>query len=474
MEFHTLHSLVYIIKWILNRVQDDSRNMSIFHAYDVRGLYPEEITPDVVRKIGAAFVQYTGAKTVAVGRDMRPSGDVLFPALCEGIASAGASIVDVGLVSTPLFYFSTINYPEHDAGIMITASHNPAQYNGLKFLHGDGSPIGGNSGLPEIEKLVEGMSDVDSRLRGNDTVITTKEVMSDYIERLFSLVSTDSIKPLRVVVDAGNGMGGYVAPEVFKKLKTVMTPMYFELDGTFPNHEANPIKPENMKDLQEMVLKVHADVGVAYDGDGDRVGFVDERGDLIGGDITTALLARALLQDHVGARMLYDLRSSKSVRETIQKHGGEAGVTRVGHAFIKKHMKEEDALFAGEVSGHYYFKEFKYLDVSDYALLLMLQMISSDGRPLSHIVAEVRHYSHSGEINFSVENKEIVINRLVDVYKEKAEQYSDMDGVLFDFGDWWFNVRSSNTEPKLRLNLEGKTKELMEEKLEEVIGVINS
>ncbi|MAG11530.1 MAG: phosphomannomutase/phosphoglucomutase [Parcubacteria group bacterium] len=451
--------------------------MSIFRAYDVRGLFPQEITPEVVMRIGAAFVKYTGAKTVAVGRDMRPSGEVLFPMLCVGIMSAGAKVVDVGLVSTPLFYFSVINYDEHDAGIMITASHNPAEYNGLKFLRGDGSPIGGDSGLPEIEKMVGEMTDMDSVRLRNDSLkadVQTKEVMDDYMSSLFSKVAVDDISPLRVVVDAGNGMGGHVAPKIFEKLPTHMTPMYFELDGTFPNHEANPIKPENMEDLQDMVLSSHADVGFAYDGDADRVGMVDERGSIVSGDIITALLARALLQDHPGARILYDLRSSKSVGETIAKRGGESAITRVGHAFIKKQMREENALFAGEVSGHYYFQEFNYLDVSDYALLLLLRMISKDGRPLSEIVAEVVHYSHSGEINFDVKDKQAVIDRLIATYKDKAEKFSDMDGVLFDFGDWWFNVRPSNTEPILRLNLEAKDDAMMEEKKAEVVAIISS
>ncbi len=442
--------------------------MSIFHAYDVRGLYPHEVTPDIVMKIGKAFVEYTGAKTVAVGRDMRPSGEILFPMLCVGIMSAGAKVVDVGLVSTPLFYFSVINYDEHDAGIMVTASHNPAEYNGLKFLHGDGSPIGGDSGLPEIEKMVNEMRPITSTI----SETTKKDVMDDYISKLYSFVLPSDVSPMRVVVDAGNGMAGHVAPEVFRRLRVAMTPMYFDLDGTFPNHEANPIKPENMKDLQREVLEQQADVGIAYDGDGDRVGFVDEKGGLISGDITTALLARELLKDKPGARILYDLRSSKSVGEVVNEYGGTSAVTRVGHAFIKQQMRKESALFAGEVSGHYYFQDFKYLDISDYAMLLMLRMISRDGRPLSEIVKDVLRYAHSGEINFDVDDKQAVIDRLISTYKDTAKKFSDMDGVLFDFGDWWFNVRPSNTEPKLRLNLEAKDEAMMEEKKKEVVAII--
>lgn len=442
--------------------------MNIFKAYDIRGIFPDEITPEIVRKVGFAVVRFTGAKTVAVGRDMRPSGDVLFPALCEGIAAAGARIVDVGLVSTPLFYFAVQHYPAHDAGVMVTASHNPAQYNGLKLLHGDGAPIGGDSGLLEIERMVREMADIDSVAYE----VERFDALSAYVARLYELVLPDSIAPLRVVVDAGNGMAGHVAPAVFAGLSCHLMPIFFELDGTFPHHEANPIKPENMRDLQRMVLETGADIGVAFDGDADRVGFVDERGEIVSGDIMTALIAREVLRDHPGQRVLYDLRSSKAVAEVVREAGGVPAMTRVGHSFIKKQMREEHAVCAGEVSGHYYFSAFGNLDVSDYALLLVLRMLSREQQPFSVLVSAVKRYAHSGEINFDVQDKQLVIDRLISVYKDRAERLYDFDGILCDFGDWWFNVRPSNTEPVLRLNMEARDETMLAEKKMEVIGHI--
>lgn len=442
--------------------------MSIFRAYDIRGLYPSEITPDIVRKVGSALVKFTGAKTIAVGRDMRPSGNDLCPALCEGIASAGGKVVDIGLVSTPLFYFAVQNYPEHEAGVMVTASHNPAEYNGLKMVMADGMPIGAESGMKDIEKMVNEMSEAPSVKCES----TEKSVIDDYISKLFSFIDPTEIKPLRVVVDAGNGMAGAVVPHIFKKLKCIMTPMYFELDGTFPNHEANPIIPENTKDLSDMVLKTHADIGVGFDGDADRIGFVDEKGDLITGDLITAILAKELLSENKGAKILYDVRESRSVAEVITEAGGKALMSRVGHSFIKAQMQKEDALFAGEFSAHYYFKEFGNLDNSDYALLLMLGLLSKAKRPLSELVKDVRRYAHSGEINFEAQNKQEVIDKLREKYEREAREVTDIDGIRLDFEDWWFNVRASNTEPKLRLNLEARNEAQMEEKKSQLIKEI--
>lgn len=442
--------------------------MSIFKAYDIRGLYPQEITADVARKVGRAMVKLTGAETIAVGRDMRASGEVLMQALCEGIAYEGAKVVDVGLVSTPLFYFSVREFAEHEAGIMITASHNPAVYNGFKLTRADGMPIGQDSGMRDIEKMVGEMDDGCSASR----VIEKKNTLDAYIQKLFSLVNPNEIGELKVVVDAGNGMAGYVVPEIFSQLSCEMQMLYFELDGNFPNHEANPIVAENMRVAMKNVVEIGADIGVGYDGDADRIAFIDEKGSLISGDITTALLAREILVDHPGARILYDIRGSKAIGEMIEEAGGTYGITRVGHAFIKEQMKKENALMAGELSGHFYFEEFGRMDTSDYALLLMLRLLTRSKKSLSQLVSEVRRYAHSGEINFDVEDKEKVLDRLKNRYQSIAKKFSEMDGLLFDFGDWWFNVRPSNTEPKLRLNLEAKDVEMMEEKKQEIISLI--
>ncbi len=443
--------------------------MSIFKAYDIRGEYPQELTIELARKIGCAFVQFTHATTVVVGRDMRNSGNVLMPALCEGIASAGAHIIDVGLVSTPLFYFSVAHYSEHDAGIMVTASHNPAQYNGFKMVYGDGMPIGIDSGLRDIENMVRHMNELASIAY----TVDKKNVVSDYIEKLYSLVEPHDISPLRVIIDAGNGMAGSTVPALFARLSCTMTPLFFEFDGTFPNHEANPIIVENIRTLSEKVVADRADCGVAYDGDADRIGFIDEKGELIPGDLIIALLAKELLREYNGGHILYDIRSSRAVAEIISECSGTSSVSRVGHAYIKHQMKQENALFAGEFSAHYYFREFGYVDNTDYALLLMLRMVSREQKPLSVLVSAVRRYAHSGEINFEVRDTSAVIERLMLHYKKNAQRFSELDGVLCDFGDWWFNVRSSNTEPKLRLVLEARDSELMEAKKQEVMQLID-
>lgn len=459
--------------------------MSIFRAYDIRGVYPVEIHAEIVRKIAYCMVKHTGAKTVAVGYDMRESRKELFQATCEGVWSAGADVVNVGLVSTPLFYFSVIHYGEHDAGIMVTASHNPAEYNGMKMLYGDGAPIGRGSGMEEIEQMVGEMANgilnrVQSLRRtrsGDDSIegnIREIDVLSAYVDVLCEKVNVQNITPLRVVVDAGNGMAGYVAPKIFERLPVRMTPMYFELDGSFPNHEANPIKEENTVAMRDMVLKTHADLGIAYDGDADRIAFCDERGEMIPGGMTTALLALSLLKSESDALILSDLRSSKAVEEVVLEAGGRFEMTPVGHSLIKKQMREQDALFAGELSGHFYFKEFAYLDIADYAMLLMLQLLSAEKRPLSKIISEMYSYAHSGEINFEVVDKNGVLKRLVEEYKDVAQKMYDFDGVMFEFGDWRFGVRASNTEPVLRLNLEAKNEVLMNDKVREINEIITS
>ncbi len=443
-------------------------NPSIFKAYDIRGVYPEEINEEVAYEVGRAFVNFTKAKTVVIGRDCRLSSDSLFKALAKGILKEGADVIDLGGCSSSVFYFSVGEYDLHDAGIMITASHNPKEYNGFKLVRGNALPIGGVSGMEEIKKLVLAGKWKDAPA-GN---VVESDLTNDYIEKILSFADVTKIKPLKVVADAGNGMGGIALKKLAKELPVELIPLFFEPDGNFPNHEANPTKPENLADLREAVLKHKADFGLALDGDGDRVAVIDEQGEVVRGDYLATIFAKIMLQKYPGAKILYDVRCSNIVPETIKNAGGIAEMTPVGHAPIKKIMADGGAVFGGELSNHFYFRDFYFAESPDLCLLLLLKYLSETSQKMSEAARDLKKYFHTGEINFKVDEKEKIIKKLEEKYGSQADKIIKIDGLRIDFSDWWFSVRASNTEPLLRLNLEAKNQKLMKEKREELRRLI--
>ena len=445
-----------------------SISSSIFKAYDIRGIYPEDLNEEVIYLIGRAMAVLTGAKTVVVGHDARVSSDSLVSSLEKGILEQGANVVDIGLVTTPMLNFAVAEYEEHEGGINVTASHNPKDYNGLKLCYGNALPIGENTGMADLKKLV-----MEAKFPAAPAgKMMKKEILDAYVEKVLSLVDVKKIKPLKVVVDTANAVGAVPLPEFFKKIPCKLIPLYFELDGNFPNHEANPIKEETLADLKKKVLEEGADLGVAIDGDADRIGFVDEKGETVRADLVLAVISRELLKKNPGELILYDVRSSRVVREEVENAGGRAEMCRVGHALIKKQMWDNGALFAGEFSSHFYYRDFYNVESGDLTMLKLLEIISQSGKPFSEIVAPLKRYYHSGEINFEVSDKEGKMKELEEKYAATAKEISHLDGIRLDFPDWWFNVRPSNTEPLLRLNLEAKIKELMEEKKEELFKLI--
>lgn len=444
-------------------------NEKIFKAYDVRGLYGEEINKDVAYNIGRALVNYTGAKKIAVGIDMRESSPILEAALIDGITDQGADVVTLGLSSTPMVYFASWKLAV-DAAVMVTASHNPAEYNGMKFCLKNAVPIGEGTGMEEIrDAAVAGDFSYDGE---KGQVEEDGELKKEYLEYVTSFFKK-GIGRKKVVIDFANGMG-IADKEVYANLSSEIETvyMYDKYDGNFPNHEANPLKLETLAALQQKVLAEKADLGIAYDGDADRVGFVSEKGEIIPMDYVTALLGKEVLKKHSGGTVLYDLRSSNAVKEVLEENGAVAHRCRVGHSLIKAQMRKENAIFAGELSGHYYWQENSNAEMATLAVLTLINLMNESGQKISELVAELRRYFQSGEINSEVADKDAVLSKLK--WKYVDGQLDTLDGIRIDFPDWWFNVRASNTEPKLRLNLEAKTKELMEEKRDEVLGIIRS
>ncbi len=445
-------------------------NPAIFKAYDVRGIYPTEINEDAAYAYGRALVRYLDVPQVAVGRDMRLSSPALAEALIRGVTDQGADAIDLGLTTTDELYFAVgkFNYP---AGVMITASHNPKQYNGIKTCREHAIALSSATGLNDIRDLMlKGTFPAPSE-QGR---VIRLDVTQDYVDHALSFIDTSKIKPLKVVIDAGNGMAGMMMPRVFKKLPAQLIPLYFELDGSFPNHPASPIEPENMVDLQKAVREHHADLGAAFDGDADRVFIVDEHGGLIGGDMVTALVAKSLLKKHPGSTILYNLICSRSTPETIERSGGKAIRTRVGHSFIKTQMRDENAIFGGEHSGHFYFRDNWYADSGLIAFLIILELISEEGKPVSELLKPIDIRFRSGEINSEVKDIPGKLKQLEAHYQAQGAEIDHLDGITVQFKDWWFNVRASNTEPLIRLNLEADTKALMEAKRDEVLALIRS
>jgi len=450
----------------------------IFKAYDVRGIYPDELDEEAAFKIGAAFVTFLGKKNIVIGRDMRRSSDALSDSLAAGINYRGGKVIDIGLCSTDMVYFAVAKY-KHDGGIMITASHNPPQYNGMKFVRENAIPIGEDSGLEQIKDIVvrdkELQGAYSSKTKPTDAI--KKQVLVEFRKHVLSFIDIDKIKPLKIIVDAGNGMAGLTAPEIFSELKCKVIPMCFELDGSFPDHQPDPLVPENRVKIESRMKKGDLDLGIAFDGDADRCFFIDDKGKFVPGDFITALLAEHFLKKNKGkkdsvSKVIYDVRASWAVRDIVHKSGGVPLVNRVGHAFFKQRMRDEKAVFGGEVSGHYYFRDNFNADSGIIAALVLIGILSDSGKKLSELVSRFKDYHVSGEINSTVQDKDAAIAKLKEKYSD-AKQYF-IDGISVEYDDWHFNVRKSNTEPLLRLNLEAKSSKLMKQKTDEVLGVIRS
>lgn len=442
----------------------------IFKAYDIRGLVEGELSDELFYRIGRAAVRKTGAKCVLVGYDMRPSSIPFTNALIRGVTDEGADVINIGLASTPILNISALRDSSVDLGIMITASHNPESYNGCKLLDTKTLlPIGLDSGLSEIRDMVETEEFGVSERIGT---VTSQNVKQAYVDQIFAMADTSQLRPLTVVFDFGNGIEGIVIDDVLVRLPVTPTHLFKEPDGRFPNHEANPIKHETLRDLQRTVLEKKADFGFAFDGDADRVGLVDEKGNIISGDIMMALLVPTMLKKYPGSPVLYDLRSSRVVRETIEACGGIPIESKVGRTIIIQEMRKHSACFAGELSCHFYYTGLSNVESGDLTLLWFLKVLSESGKTMSELVAPLMKYVHSGEINFEVEDKDAMIATIENVYAAKGGHISHLDGVKVDFSDWWFLLRKSNTEPLLRLTLETSSKELTAEKVAEIRQII--
>src|SRR5262245_29551346 len=446
-------------------------NPGIFKAYDVRGVYPGEIHEEGARAIGAAFVAYLKAERIAVGRDMRLSSPELAAAFIDGATSQGAHVVDYGMIPTDMLYFAVAR-DGHDGGVQITASHNPKQYNGMKMVRKEAFPLSGEEGIAQIREMIAADAiPAPAARRGS---VTTRDVLDAYVEHVLSFIDPSIVKPFNVVLDAGSGMGAIAAPKIFDRLACRTTRLCFEIDGTFPNHEANPLIEENRRDITEAVVRQKADVGIAWDGDADRCFFIDGTGEFISGDFITALLAQAFLLKQPGATIIYDLRASHAVRDIVAAHGGKALMNRVGHAYIKRRMRETNAAFGGEVTGHYYFRDNFFADNGMIPALLILELMSKHGKTLHELLAPLREkYFISGEINTKLAHMDHVAAKLDAIAKKYADGKQErLDGLSVEYPDWHFNVRPSNTEPLLRLNLEATTPAKMGSKRDEVLALI--
>jgi phosphomannomutase len=441
----------------------------VFKAYDVRGIYPSELDEEGAYAIGRAYVEEFEPRTIAVGRDVRLSSPAMAAAATRGAVDGGAEVLDLGLVGTEMVYFA-VGDRELDGGIMVTASHNPKEYTGAKIVRAGALPVGGDSGLMEVrDRAARGFEDP----RGGGSVREV-DIWPDYVNRVLSFVDLGAITPLKIVIDGANGMGGVMLPPVLERLPIDAVRWYFEPDGSFPNHEPNPLLPENREFIVERTTSEGADFGVAFDGDADRCFFVDDEGNFVPGDFVTALFAEAVLEKDPGAKIIYDVRASWAVPETIEAAGGIPLINRVGHAFIKQRMRQDGAVFGGEVSGHYYFRDFSQADSGVVPFLLMLELVSRKGQKLSEILQPFRErYFLTGELNTPVPDVDAKLRELEERFAGQGK-VSHLDGVSVDADGWHFNVRPSNTEPLLRLNLEARSQELMERKRDEVLDVIRA
>jgi phosphomannomutase len=442
---------------------------SIFKSYDVRGIYPAELNDEVAYRVGRWFAPLLGARSIVVGRDMRPSGTALYEAFARGASEAGADVTDIGLVSTDALYFAVGKFG-FDGGVMITASHNPANYNGMKFTRARAEAMSLETGLAELRDRVASGALLPTAARAGTVV--QRDVLDDFARHCLSFVNPATIKPFKIAIDAGNGMAGKTVPYVFKYLPCEVTPLYFELDGSFPNHPASPIEPENMVDLQAAVKRHGCDLGAAFDGDADRMFVVDDKAHVVDGSTVTALVALNTLKHRPGSKILYNLICSRSVPELIEHAGGIPIRSKVGHSIIKKTMREEDVVFGGEHSGHFYFKDNWYADSGMIALMQCLEVFSEAGIPASEVIAPIDTRFRSGEINTRVADVPAKLAAIESHYR--GANVDHLDGVTISYPDWWMNVRPSNTEPLLRLNVEGDTRALMEQHRDEALALIRS
>jgi len=444
----------------------------VFKAYDVRGIYPEDLDEEGAYAIGRAYVQQFEPRRMAVGRDMRLSSPQMAAAVIRGCSDEGAEVLDLGLIGTEMLYFA-VGSLGLDGGIMVTASHNQKEYTGMKVVRRGALPVGGESGLLDVRDKALAVNDVKG---GGEDRVSEHDIWPGYVDRVLSFIDVSALRPLKIVIDAANGMAGAMLPPVLERLPMLdVVSCYFDPDGAFPNHEPNPLLPENREFIVHTTLEEGADLGVAFDGDADRCFFVDDTGEFVPGDFATALLAENVLAKEPGARIIYDVRASRAVPETIRAAGGEPLVNRVGHAFIKARMRKDDAAFGGEVSGHYYFREFSQADTGVVPFLVMLEILSRKNQKLSDILAPFHaKYFITGELNTPVADVALKLQELKERYAAQGGRITHLDGVSVDFDDWHFNVRPSNTEPLLRLNLEAFTAAEMERRRDEVLALIRS
>ncbi len=440
----------------------------IFKAYDIRGTYPDQIDEKLARAIGSAFATFLATKSIAMAKDMRPSGAFLTQAFAEGARAVGCQVIDLGLASTDFLYFAAghLDMP----GAMFTASHNPAQYNGIKMCLAGAKPIGADTGLIEIEALTNQF--LATPATGELAPLEVRDLLPEWVEHVLSFIDVSALRPLKIVADTANGMGGFVVPKVFQNLPFEVEIMYEELDGNFPNHPADPLNPENLVDLQRRVLEVGADIGLAFDGDADRVFLIDEKAQPISGSTTTAMVAAAVLERNPGATILYNIICSKAVPEVIAEGKGVGVKTRVGHSYIKQVMAETGAIFGGEHSGHYYYRDNYRADSGIITALVVLELLSKANKPLSEVVAPFDRYAASGEINTTVQSPVNSVAVIAERLKADGVSIDLMDGLTAQYSDWWFNLRPSNTEPLLRLNVEAPDAESCAQRVREVLAMV--
>lgn len=440
--------------------------MSIFKAYDIRGIYPEEFDEGIAKKIGNCFSQIVDGKNILVSRDMRESSKPLLDALVEGILETGKDVTDIGLASTPMMNFAVGKYG-YDAGVQVTASHNPKEYNGFKTVGRETIPIGFETGLNLVEEKVEKNQLIKSKDKGKRV---GKNVLSEYINYVLSFKG--EIKPMKVVIDASNGMAGYTLPSILEELPGEFVKLFFDMDGTFPNHESNPLVEKNLDTLRKVVIEEEANLGVIFDGDADRCCYVDELGNVIRPDLITGIIAEEVLVGKKGEKILIDVRTSWAVKELIEEIGCIPERVQVGHAYARRKLREVNAILGGELAGHYYFRENFYCDSGVIAFLYVLRTLSKKGKRMSELVKPLMKYPGTGEINFKTKRKDEIIEKMNEIYSHG--KISLLDGLTVEYEDWWFNLRKSNTEPYLRLNIEARNKEIFGEKKKEVIDKIES
>ncbi|MHB1087944.1 MAG: phosphohexomutase domain-containing protein [Acidimicrobiales bacterium] len=441
---------------------------AIFKAYDIRGTYPDQLNEGIARAVGSAFASFVSAPRIVVARDMRPSGEALSTAFAEGARSVGVEVVDLGLASTDFLYFASgyLDAP----GAMFTASHNPAQYNGIKLCLAGAKPVGVETGLTQIEQLASEFWTTPAS--GPLAALEHRDLMREWVAHVHSFVDLGALRPLKIVADTANGMGGFIAPKVFSGLPFEVEIMYEALDGTFPNHPADPLNPANLRDLQARVLEVGADIGLAFDGDADRVFLIDEQAQPISGSTTTAMVASVMLKRNPGATILYNLICSKSVPEVIIEAGGVPVRTRVGHSYIKQIMAETNAVFGGEHSGHYYYRDNYRADSGIITALIVLELLCASARPMSEVAKPFKRFAASGEINTEVADPGAVVAALTRRLGDEGVAIDELDGLTADYGSWWFNLRPSNTEPLLRLNVEAPDDVTCRQRVDEVLTMI--